>query len=168
MKHAANIITGSRMVLSAALLMTEVFSLPFRIIYILCGLSDMIDGSVARKTGSVSLFGERLDSAADICFLTVCAIKLLPTLDLPRYIIVWTCCIAFVRISDVIIVFIRTGRISLLHTRANKLTGFLLFAFPLCLGQIAPDIAAIPVCLAATYAAVDDCVKNMLRIGKNS
>ena len=156
------------MVLSAALLMTEVFSLPFRVIHILCGLSDMIDGTVARKMGSASLFGERLDSAADVCFLTVCAIKLLPVLRLPRYIIVWACCIALVRITGVILVFIRTGRITLLHTRANKLTGFLLFAFPLCLGHIAPDIASIPVCLAATYAAVDDCVKNMLRIGKNS
>ena len=32
---------------------------------IFCGLTDMIDGTVARKTGSDSKFGARLDTVAD-------------------------------------------------------------------------------------------------------
>lgn len=38
----------------------------------------MMDGAVARKTGSVSKFGSKLDSVADFVFIVVCLIKILP------------------------------------------------------------------------------------------
>ena len=46
-KHIANIITGSRIVLSLPLLLIPLTSAWFYALYLLCGLSDMIDGAVA-------------------------------------------------------------------------------------------------------------------------
>lgn len=69
-KQTANIITGFRIVGSIFLLPLSVFTLEFYIVYLLCGLSDMIDGTIARKTDSVSELGSKLDTIAD------------PTLDL--------------------------------------------------------------------------------------
>lgn len=58
----------------------------FYILYLFCGFTDMIDGKVARKTGAVSRLGARLDTAADLLFLFVCLIKILPLLHvLPCY-----------------------------------------------------------------------------------
>ena len=56
----ANIITGIRIVLSVALLIFPALSPAFFVLYVAGGLSDMIDGAVARKTGTVSGFGSRL------------------------------------------------------------------------------------------------------------
>ena len=77
-KHLANIITGLRIIGSVVLLFFDVPSLPFYITYLLCGFSDMIDGAIARKTNAVSSFGSKLDTVADIVFMVVCAVKLLP------------------------------------------------------------------------------------------
>jgi len=60
MKHIANIITGSRIVFSIALLFFPPLSSAFYVLYAAAGLTDMIDGTVARKTNTVSDFGEDL------------------------------------------------------------------------------------------------------------
>ncbi len=62
----ANIIRGIRIVLSVALLFCPALSPTFYALYIVAGFSDMIDGAVARKTGTVSEFGSKLDTVADI------------------------------------------------------------------------------------------------------
>ena len=51
-KHIANIITGSRIVFSLSLLFIPLSSAWFYALYLLCGLSDMVDGTVARRTRS--------------------------------------------------------------------------------------------------------------------
>ena len=61
----ANIITGIRILCSIALLFFPAFSPSFYALYIAAGVSDMIDGTVARKTGTASEFGSKLDTAAD-------------------------------------------------------------------------------------------------------
>ena len=76
----ANIITGIRIVISVFLLFCPVFSQVFYVLYITAGVSDMADGAVARKTGTVSEFGSRLDTIADIVFVVACMIKLIPVM----------------------------------------------------------------------------------------
>ena len=53
----ANIITGFRVLISIALLFCPVFSPVFYILYLTGGLSDMIDGTIARKMNTVTEFG---------------------------------------------------------------------------------------------------------------
>ena len=52
-------------------------------ILVTCGLSDMVDGIIARKTNSVSDFGSKFDGVADFVFVGVCLIKILPVMDIP-------------------------------------------------------------------------------------
>ncbi len=86
MKYVANIVTCFRIAGSIILLTISVFSLEFYITYLLCGLSDMIDGTIARKTKSVSEFGSKLDTVADLIFVIVVMIKLLPAIQFPLWI----------------------------------------------------------------------------------
>ena len=64
----ANIITFVRLLCSIAILFCPVFSVAFYSLYITAGLTDMIDGRVARKTNTVSEFGAKLDTVADFVF----------------------------------------------------------------------------------------------------
>ena len=43
-RNAANIITGIRILGSILLAFVPVFSIPFYVLYLICGLSDMADG----------------------------------------------------------------------------------------------------------------------------
>lgn len=82
-KQLANLITSLRIVFSIVLLFLKPLSHSFLILYIAAGITDMIDGTVARKTGAVCEFGSKLDTAADIVFTAVCMIRLLPVLNIP-------------------------------------------------------------------------------------
>ena len=88
-RHIANILTSCRILGSVILLFLPVFSSPFYITYLFCGFSDMIDGAIARKTNSVSDFGSKIDTAADLVFVAVSFIKLLPTIHIPWWL--WIC-----------------------------------------------------------------------------
>ena len=66
------------------MLFCQVFSPAFYSFYIVAGVSDMIDGIVARKTGTASEFGSKLDTVADIVFVAVCLIKMLPAISMFR------------------------------------------------------------------------------------
>ena len=61
---AADSITLVRIAASALLLVLPWRSAAFFAVYTVAGLSDALDGWVARKTGTASDFGARLDSAA--------------------------------------------------------------------------------------------------------
>lgn len=65
----ANIITAVRIVCSIALLFFPGFSPAFYTLYIVAGISDILDGTVARKTGTISEFGSKLDTVADFVLI---------------------------------------------------------------------------------------------------
>ena len=156
MVNAANIITGFRIVLSEALLFCTVFSPEFYILYLAAGITDMTDGTVARKTNTVSKFGERLDSAADMIFVLVCFIRLIPVLDIPLWLYIWIAVIVIIRIVNIISGFVIQKRFVILHTVLNKLTGALLFLLPLTLQFVDLPYSAAIVCCFATFAAVQE------------
>jgi CDP-diacylglycerol--glycerol-3-phosphate 3-phosphatidyltransferase len=45
----------------------------------------MVDGTIARKTNSVSEFGRQLDTIADLIFVVASLIKLLPAINIPQW-----------------------------------------------------------------------------------
>ena len=156
-KHLANIITALRICCSGALLCVPVRSAGFWLLYLLCGLSDMADGPVARKSGSCSRFGEKLDSAADLVFIVSAAAKLLPGLRLPAWLWIWVAVISLVKIGNIALRrILRQARVTL-HTPWNRLTGLLLFLLPLTLSFVEITYSAAAVCAAASIAAVHEC-----------
>ena len=87
--------------ISAFLLFFPALSPAFLVLYTAGGISDMIDGAVARRTGTVNDFGSKLDTFADIMFAAVCLIKLLPVLDVPVWLYVWVAVIAVIKFSSI-------------------------------------------------------------------
>lgn len=160
----ADMITFVRMVFSVPLLFSPVFSLRFYLLYILCGLTDMADGYIARKTNTANAAGAKLDSIADAVFFTVCLINLVPAMDIPKWLWIWIVVIAMIRVVNVLSGYICQHQLVMLHTPANKVTGFMLFLFPLLLQSPGMYIcyAAIAICMVATFAAVQE--GHMIRI----
>ena len=85
MKHLANFITICRIFCSLWMIRLPVFSPEFYVAYLFCGFSDIADGIVARKTGTQSSLGAKLDSIADLIFVASSFIKLLPEISLPPW-----------------------------------------------------------------------------------
>ena len=156
MKHIANIITDSRIVFSIALLFFPPLSSAFFVLYAAAGLTDMIDGTVARKTNTVSSFGAKLDTIADFIFVAVCSIKLLPILDIPVWLWIWIAVIALIKAINIISCYVTQKKWIAPHTVMNKVTGALCFLLPLTLSFIDLKYSAIFVCAVATFAAIQE------------
>ena len=156
MKNIANIITGSRIVFSLSILFTPPLSPIFYVLYGATGLSDMIDGTVARKTNTVSSFGAKIDTIADFILVAVCLIKLLPILDIPVWLWIWIAVIALIKVINIISGAIMLKRMIVLHTVMNKITGALCFLFPFTLSFVELKYGAIFVCAVATFAAIQE------------
>lgn len=152
----ANIITCVRIICGIALLFCPVFSPAFYALYVTAGVSDMLDGAVARKTGSVSEFGSKLDTAADFVMVVVCLIKLIPAVRFPRWLIIWIIVIAVIKAVNLISGYIMRKEIVVLHTVMNKVTGILLFALPLTLAFIDLKYSGAAVSAAATFTAIQE------------
>ena len=155
-KHLANILTGLRIFCSFLLLSVPVFSKQFSVLYLLCGISDMTDGIAARVTGSASEFGARLDTFADFLFLVVAFVKLLPSMDIPGWQWIWITAIAVIKFSNVIRGFVRRKQLISVHTVLNKITGLLLFLFPLMRTVFDLTSYVGVLCFLATFAAIQE------------
>ena len=155
-KQMANILTGLRIIGSILLVFRPAFSLGFYILYLLCGLTDMIDGTVARMTNGASRFGEKLDTAADIVFAAAALIKFLPNLPIPSWIRGWGGGIALIKTGNILLGYVLRKEFAALHTIANKVTGLLLFLLPLTLPFVELKYSAIVVCIVATVSAIQE------------
>ena len=127
-----NLITALRIAGTAGLLFTVPLTPLFFVIYTLCGLSDVLDGWLARHTGAASDFGARLDSIADLLFYTVMLAKLIPVLWqlLPGVFWALLGAVLLIRLCAYGVAAVRYGRFAALHTYMNKLTGAAVFLLP--------------------------------------
>ena len=126
----------------------------FWVIYGLCGISDMMDGFLARKLHAESRAGAVLDSVADICFVACCAVKLLPVLQIPAWLWIWAGVIALIKLANQISALVVCKRFCFPHTGANRLAGLLLFlSVPMTSWSIIPIAFVAGV---ATFAAIQE------------
>ena len=152
--NLANGITLFRILRSLALLFCTPLSLPFYVLYAAAGFSDIFDGWIARKTNTVTKFGAKLDTFADIVFAAVVLIKLLPILKLPLWMIVWVGVIALIKLVNIVIGFVRNHTLTAVHSVINKVTGALVFILPFTLTIINIQYTAGLVFVVATVAAI--------------
>ena len=154
MKHLPNVISVLRIAGSLALLFCEVTGWPFWAIYALCGISDMVDGWLARKLHAETKVGAVLDSVSDIVFVACGAIRLLPVLEIPTWLWIWAGVIVFIKMVNQVSALVVYKRFCFPHTMANKLTGFLLF---LAVPAVSRSVIPIAIVAAiATFAAVQE------------
>lgn len=156
MKQLPNILTVCRILLSVALVFVPLFGLWFFVIYIAAGLTDIADGMLARRLGAESKSGALLDSFADVVFLTICAIRILPVLSVDTWLWIWMSVIVLIKIVSLISALIYRHRIVMLHTSAWKICGGLLFLLPLTIEILPFEIYSSIICCIATFAAVQE------------
>ena len=152
----ANIITGCRILCSILLLFFPALSPTFFILYLVAGFTDMIDGTIARKTNTASEFGSRLDTIADMVFVAACMIKLFPALTIPTWLLIWIGVIAIIKVINILSGYILQKKFVDKHTILNKVTGAALFILPLTLPLIELKYSGGFVCALATLAAVQE------------
>ena len=155
-KHIANSITGFRILCSVIMLFFSAFSVPFFILYLFGGFSDMVDGAVARRTNSISEFGMRFDTVADFIFVAVFLIKFLPLIHIPRWLWIWIAVIAVIKATNLVWGFVCRKKLVDYHSVFNKATGLLLFLLPFTLQRVEPKYSFAVVCIIATIAAIQE------------
>ena len=165
MKHIPNILSASRIALCLPLLLVDAMTLPFWVLYLIAGLTDILDGFLARRWGVESKFGARLDSLADFVFVLAVGYKLFPWLKLPVALWMMIGLIALVKASNAFSVYLVKQRIEFLHTKANKLTGFLLFVGLMTIGQSYFVPVAWVVACIALFAAIQECNATLRPLG---
>ena len=156
MKHLPNLITVLRFLGAIGLLIFNVGGVAFWVIYFACGLSDMVDGFLARKLHCESKTGALLDSLADLAFVVGCCIKLIPVLALPNWLWFWGAVIVVIKVINQISAIVMYKKCLFPHSIANKATGLLLFVgvpLTLFLESIVPMVI---IAVVATFAAVQE------------
>lgn len=150
-RQLPNYITALRMVGSVCLIFIRPLSPLFFGVYTLAGITDALDGYIARKTHTASAFGAKLDSAADLLFYTIMLVKLLPVLiaRLPAAIWYGVGAVLVIRLASYGVALVKYHRFAALHTYWNKFTGACVFAVPYILGLP----VAGPLCIAITVVA---------------
>ncbi|GAA1465220.1 CDP-alcohol phosphatidyltransferase family protein [Microbacterium thalassium] len=98
------------------------------LLFVAGALTDLLDGPIARRTGSASERGARLDSVADAVFVALTAVAVVLTVRLPSDAWVWLLAglVVLLRLAAVAVVRMRFGAWSITHTWGNRLTGLAL------------------------------------------
>ena len=156
MKRIPNLLSMSRIVLCLPMLLVDSMTLPFWTLYVIAGLTDMLDGFLARRWGVESKFGARLDSLADFMLVLAVGYKLFPYMKLPTVLWMMIGLIALVKMVNAICSYVVRHRIEYLHTKANKLTGFLLFIGMMIVGQSYFIPVAWVIACIALFAAIQE------------
>jgi CDP-diacylglycerol--glycerol-3-phosphate 3-phosphatidyltransferase len=162
---APNCITAVRLMGTVVLLLTAPLSAAFFLLYVLCGVSDALDGWVARATDSSTELGAKLDSVADLLFYLVLLVKLLPILRraLPLWIWYLLGGVLTLRLAAYLTAAVKFKRFASVHTRLNKLTGLAVFLLPCAL--LLPWVTeyCVGACLLAGSASAQELYLHLSR-----
>lgn len=148
----------------------EPFTNTFYYVYSYCGISDVLDGVVARSLNIMSSLGSVLDSISDLLFYSVMMIKVLPKLRmiLPEYIWLFVYIVLFLRLMCYTFVYFRMNKIASRHTIYNKMTGLLVFFIPFVIKTPYMLIYSIAILIVAYYSVFDEVLYIRRRIKNNN
>lgn len=130
--NVANIVTSFRLIGAIIIIFLEPLTMGFFIVYTICGITDGIDGTIARKCGTDGSFGAKLDSAADLVFYAVMIIKMFPYLL--QVLPLWVWGLMIITVIMRIVMYLRGAfkekEFIARHTYMNKIVGALVFLVP--------------------------------------
>lgn len=142
-----NMLSALRIVCTLGLIFVKPMKAAFFTLYSICGLTDVLDGFIARRLHCTSDLGAVLDSVADLSFYGMMFYRIFPIMweVMARWI--W-----FVGLSGVAIRLVAYGiaagkyhRFASVHTYMNKVTGFAVFLIPYFIALVGAD----GICLTA-------------------
>ena len=163
--NPADTVTSLRIVLSLFLSNLPLWSSEFIAVYILAGLTDVLDGWLARKTGTASAFGAKLDSIADLLFYGILLLRLVPVLwkTLPMEMLCVVAGIVLIRLAAYATAAFKYRRFASLHTGLNKLTGVSVFLIPFVIPVSEGITYCWAVCALALAAALEELTIHLRR-----
>ncbi|MDR0532125.1 MAG: CDP-alcohol phosphatidyltransferase family protein [Oscillospiraceae bacterium] len=163
MKHIPNILSLARIPLSVSLLFLTGQRWAFLAVYIVTGLTDAVDGFLARRYHWESPAGAKLDAAADFVFMFALlgVVFGVMRLKFARYVVVSVLVLAALKLFNLVFTKLRFGQFATLHSNANRYTALPFFAIvPVCVlfsekRALAPGFinVLLAVFLAAVFAA---------------
>lgn len=158
MKHVPNIITAGRMALSVMLVFLLNDRELFFAVFILCGLSDLLDGLIARRTKTGSATGARLDAAADLLMFGVVTASVIIWKGVGlEGLLPYLSAVVLIRIANMIIAAVKYRSFAIVHTWGNKITGLAVF-LSYAVFILADDVRVfLPVCILAAVSALEEC-----------
>lgn len=139
-------------------MLMEPLSTSFFVVYTLCGLSDILDGYVARKTNTVSKLGEVLDSIADFVFVITMLVIFILIISWESWMLYWITGVALVRFAALGVGYLKYSAFSFLHTYSNKATGLVLFCFPLIYLAAGLTITTVIIGSLASLSALEELI----------
>lgn len=151
----ANVITASRIVCAVILFFFNDINGAFLAIYAYCGVSDLIDGPIARKTNKTSNVGALLDTIGDVATYVALAKILLAKHLVPSWAVIWYVAAAAGILSGGLVAVVRFRRFFVVHSLFGKIMGFFAFMMPFAYYAklLIPCFAAI--CASATVSAAE-------------
>ena len=163
--NTADTVTALRMVTALFLLFLPLGSVRLLAVCTIAGLTDVLDGWLARKTGTASPFGARLDSIADLLFYGILILRLFPVLWKSFPVTIWyaVAAILLVRLSAYATAYYKYHRFAALHTWLNKLTGVAVFRLPYALATLLGVWYGWAVCLLALAASAEELMIHLCR-----
>ena len=154
-RYIPNLISLLRILASAALFAVKSDSVMFYCLVILCGLSDIANGQIARRFGWQSDTGARLDTAADTVFFTVIITNVFVHHRLSAAVAIYCAAVFCIKAIPLTVGYVRFNYIYAPHTVLNKLTGAALFLLVFTI-EIAFRYALVAVCVVAGAAAIEE------------
>jgi len=159
MKHAANFISAIRVILSISLIWLYNNTTLFIIVYLACGLSDILDGYIARKSNTQSILGAKLDSAADIVlFGIITSLMVVWMGDEWKAFLPFIIAVIVIRCVNLVIASYKFHMFAMIHTWGNKIAGLAVFITPLLFIIWNNGRVILPVGIIAILAAIEESV----------
>ena len=97
------------------------------VLFVLAGLTDMLDGPIARRVNNATELGAELDSLADHFMIIVAVFILIPALGLWGWLLpaVWVALAS--KLISLVPALVKHRKIYFIHTTLSKITAVLLF-----------------------------------------
>lgn len=147
---------------SAVLLLIEPLSFAFYIVYLTCGVSDILDGYIARRYGAATKLGATLDSIADLIFFGVMLVIFIPLFQWQWWMLCLIGITVVIRLLSVAVGFSKYHAFAFLHTYANKASGALLFLFPFIYAVYGFVFTVVLLCGIALLLSIEELVINIV------
>lgn len=159
LRHLPNLLSLLRLVFSLPLVLMVPGTPAFFALYLFCGVSDAIDGPLARRLGAADTMGALMDSLADFAFfLAILAILTRSHGDDLANWLPGILTIVLFRASTLIVTTLRTGAPFFIHTLANKAAGVVVFLLPPLLIFGVRESVIIPALIICLLSSLEELV----------
>jgi len=111
------------------------------VVYMAAGVTDIIDGPLARKFNVATKFGANMDGIADYIFVAAALITIIPALpfDIFRTVVILVIFVGL-KVLGMIVGYVRFKQLMMMHTYASKTGAVMALAFPVVVRLTGVDV----------------------------